>query len=1057
MNLEIDVESFVLSLGQQPPALCATLTGTVTFMRKRVPFRFPAGTGILIGVNSWQNPTTTILASAIPVRPAADGSPYTYSLSLDTAELKAKFTAGITSYDASIEVEWEKSVGSGTYDKTRRKKLTVDATAILSDSVTPVPLAAQNDFFVSSGTALTVDINGGKLGGSEIAAQPGVVITNATNYIELDGSGVAVVNTSGWTSNYYPLALVVASGGVITSNSDRRAWLNGGSGGITSIATGKMLWVDSVNGNDTNAGTFNASFLTLAAAKAAAVSGTTIFVRPGSYAVTDSILKNGVNWHFEAGATVTMTQNASAVGILDDKGASVTCNVTGQGTFVLTSSATGLANFGVVNVTHASSVVNIEALDITLTHSGSPALAMEAVNVAGGQLTLKARNISATGADIVYAIWWSNGKLRGQAQYVYGKSSAFYSDVNTTATGDAEFTAEEWANGDSTEGVVYGHGTDTSGAVWLSGKIFRSTSTICIETNSGSGNKIYVTAQKLFGRIKAGGGKLYVLGHPKMEATANDTALFVDAPLGGNASAFLYLGELDAAGFTGTPFSVTGGSATIRIFGAQFVGNSGTTTIPSTGIGSTATLLLSGCNLNLSAATIDGITASKGTVNIENCRITTNAANKDIAQSSTATVNVSGGWGTGSNGNFTTSGTVNFEWPSATFPGDISGNAATVTTIGSLTGDVTSSNRATTLATVNSNVGSFGSATESTIWTVNAKGLVTAAANVTITPAITNVSGLGTSVATALQVAVGSAGAFVVNGGALGTPSSGVATNLTGTASGLTAGAATVLANARTIGGVSFNGSANITVASATGGFAVSGGNLTVSGDLTSTDGDFSSSVGTASVRFLRLWTDGVGFRDKVMRYWAPAGVSTGIGVDSTNFYVNGTLYISDGGGNVNVRLMCPTVDGLLVLSNNASTAFTRLAFGVNTSSGAAFAISTTTITACLGDGSAGGVFATSGGRKVSVSVKTTTYSMLATDDVVVGNHATVAFTISLLAVSGNTGVRQTIKNKGAAAVTVDVTGGGSNIFTSSAVASVTLNAGDSITVVNDGAIWNVI
>lgn len=56
-------------------------------------------------------------------------------------------------------------------------------------------------------------------------------------------------------------------------------------------------------------------------------------------------------------------------------------------------------------------------------------------------------------------------------------------------------------------------------------------------------------------------------------------------------------------------------------------------------------------------------------------------------------------------------------------------------------------------------------------------------------------SGWGTGVATALGVNVGSAGAVVVNGGALGTPSSGVATNLTGTASGLTAGNVTTNAN----------------------------------------------------------------------------------------------------------------------------------------------------------------------------------------------------------------------------------------------------------------------
>ena len=48
---------------------------------------------------------------------------------------------------------------------------------------------------------------------------------------------------------------------------------------------------------------------------------------------------------------------------------------------------------------------------------------------------------------------------------------------------------------------------------------------------------------------------------------------------------------------------------------------------------------------------------------------------------------------------------------------------------------------------------------------------------------ISGISGLGTNVGTALAVNVGSSGAFVTNGGALGTPSSGTVTNLTGTAS----------------------------------------------------------------------------------------------------------------------------------------------------------------------------------------------------------------------------------------------------------------------------------
>lgn len=93
------------------------------------------------------------------------------------------------------------------------------------------------------------------------------------------------------------------------------------------------------------------------------------------------------------------------------------------------------------------------------------------------------------------------------------------------------------------------------------------------------------------------------------------------------------------------------------------------------------------------------------------------------------------------------------------------------------TGNVTA---AGTLATVNSNVGSFGSATQVAAVTVNAKGLVTAASAITITPAVGSITGLGTGVATALAVNVGSAGAFVAFNGAGGTPSSITLTNATG-------------------------------------------------------------------------------------------------------------------------------------------------------------------------------------------------------------------------------------------------------------------------------------
>lgn len=109
------------------------------------------------------------------------------------------------------------------------------------------------------------------------------------------------------------------------------------------------------------------------------------------------------------------------------------------------------------------------------------------------------------------------------------------------------------------------------------------------------------------------------------------------------------------------------------------------------------------------------------------------------------------------------------------------------------TGDATGAT-ALTLATVNSDVGSFGSATAAPAVTVNAKGLVTAVSTNTITPAVGSITGLGTGVATALSVNVGSAGAPVVNGGALGTPSSGTLASCTGLpVAGITSSASTAL------------------------------------------------------------------------------------------------------------------------------------------------------------------------------------------------------------------------------------------------------------------------
>jgi len=106
----------------------------------------------------------------------------------------------------------------------------------------------------------------------------------------------------------------------------------------------------------------------------------------------------------------------------------------------------------------------------------------------------------------------------------------------------------------------------------------------------------------------------------------------------------------------------------------------------------------------------------------------------------------------------------------------------------------------------------------------------------------------GTGVATALAVNVGTAGAFVVNGGALGTPSSGTVTNLTGTAS------------------ININGTVGATSRN-TGAFTT----LTANGATTLTAGTASTSNTTGTL----VVTGGIGASGAIYttnRIWANSG-----------------------------------------------------------------------------------------------------------------------------------------------------------------------------------------
>jgi hypothetical protein len=102
------------------------------------------------------------------------------------------------------------------------------------------------------------------------------------------------------------------------------------------------------------------------------------------------------------------------------------------------------------------------------------------------------------------------------------------------------------------------------------------------------------------------------------------------------------------------------------------------------------------------------------------------------------------------------------------FVGALSGTATSTTNIPNLSGDVSSVNTVTTLATVNSNVGTFGSAGAIPVVIVNGKGLVTGISTVAVpNGALTlNVSGTGLSGSASFTANQAGASTFTVTSNA---------------------------------------------------------------------------------------------------------------------------------------------------------------------------------------------------------------------------------------------------------------------------------------------------
>jgi hypothetical protein len=184
----------------------------------------------------------------------------------------------------------------------------------------------------SSGSTLQTLVNRLEIDSSTI------VINNVGHTVINSTNGKGAIYGADYSATYEDLSLVhkawVVSQNTVLSNS---------------------LFVDP-NGNDTTGskGKIGAPFQTIQVALSNAVSGDTIFVFPGEYTITASILKNGVTYYFSPGAKVTISNGNSP---FTDNGITTICKIKGYGEFYQNSVSGKMGNLSGTN-----SVFDLECL-----------------------------------------------------------------------------------------------------------------------------------------------------------------------------------------------------------------------------------------------------------------------------------------------------------------------------------------------------------------------------------------------------------------------------------------------------------------------------------------------------------------------------------------------------------------------------------------------------------------------------------------------------------------------------------------------------------------------
>ena len=217
-----------------------TLTLSVTIVSNGASATIPAG---LVGTLKPVNTYGTTLAQWTTFSQVGATNVYTASTTINAAAVTTLL--GTTTEQANCVFDFAGAgvVESDTLALVLKNNVTRD------DDTAPTALLNRNDFLVTNGTGLLVNVAAGyAANGAFVAAQASLAITNATNYIEVTAAGVASVNTTAFTAGSYPLATVVASAGAITANTDLRAWITPKPATSTGLTVGTTVIASGTSG-----------------------------------------------------------------------------------------------------------------------------------------------------------------------------------------------------------------------------------------------------------------------------------------------------------------------------------------------------------------------------------------------------------------------------------------------------------------------------------------------------------------------------------------------------------------------------------------------------------------------------------------------------------------------------------------------------------------------------------------------------------------------------------------------------------------------------------------